>query len=108
MGRNYLLADIAGNLRGNFIHSWDYGTYRVTLDGRELATADLWAEQPVRKASNWGRHKLAAGAHLLRLECTGKSAKSKGYFLGLDSLDLVTRVYERPPGFDLRKAAAPK
>ncbi len=94
---------LAGHLWGKFICSWDYGTYRVLLDGKELATVDLQSEKVVRKSHAWGQQTLSAGAHVLRLECQGKSAASKGYFLGFDSLDLVKTVYERPPGFDLRK-----
>jgi hypothetical protein len=41
--------------------------------------------------------------YVLRFECCGKSEKSKGYYLGVDSFAAVVPVYERPPGFDLRK-----
>lgn len=95
---------IAGNLWGKFIHSWDYGTYEVKLDGRSIATVDLYAEKPTRKCYDWGKVDLEPGRHTLRLECVGKDAESKGYFLGLDSVDIPRKAYERPPGFDLRKA----
>ena len=48
-------------------------------------------------------HKLAAGSHVLRMECRGKSDRSTSYHLGLDSFAAVVPAYERPPGFDLRK-----
>jgi hypothetical protein len=74
----------------------------VTLDGQELATLDLYADKTQGKSHDWGRRTLSAGQHVLRFECKGKSERSKGYFLGFDLLDVPTRAYERPPGFDLR------
>ncbi len=100
--------ELAGGLRGNLIQSWDYGIYRVSLDGKELATVDLYAKDVTRKACDWGKQTLAAGTHTLRFECTGKSAQSKGYFFGLDSVFVPGSVYERPPGFDLRKIQVQK
>ena len=95
--------DITAHLWGKFIHAPDYGIYRVTLDGEELAVMDLYGEKVKRESDHWGVHKLAAGPHVLRLECKGKSDNSTGYYLGLDSFAAVVPAYERPPGFDLRK-----
>ena len=74
---------------GKLIHSHDYGIYRVTLDGKELAVVDLYSPEVKRQADHWGVHKLSAGPHVLRLECKGKSDQSTGYFLGLDSFAAV-------------------
>ena len=95
--------DITAHLWGKFIHAHDYGIYRVTLDGQELAVMDLYSEKIKRQSDEWGVHKLSAGSHVLRLECKGKSDHSTGYYLGLDSFAAVVPAYERPPGFDLRK-----
>jgi hypothetical protein len=95
--------DITAHLSGKFVNAPDYGIYRVTLDGDELAVADLYADSVKHQSYPWGSRKLSAGPHVLRLECTGKSDRSTGYFLGFDSLAAVIPVYERPPGFDLRK-----
>ena len=95
--------DITAHLWGKLIHAPDYGIYRATLDGQELAVVDLYGDTVKRQSDHWGVHKLAAGPHVLRLECTGKSDKSTGYFLGLDSFAAAIPAYERPPGFDLRK-----
>jgi hypothetical protein len=95
--------ELKAHLWGKFINAPDYGIYRAILDGQELATVDLYGPQIRRESYHWGEHKLSAGEHTLRLECTGKSEKSKGYYLGLDSFAAVVPVYERPPGFDLRK-----
>ena len=95
--------DITARLWGKFIHAPDYGIYRVTLDGDELAVMDLYAARGNRVSTDWGMHKLAAGSHILRMECRGKSDRSTSYHLGLDSFAAVVPAYERPPDFDLRK-----
>ncbi len=95
--------DLAAHLWGKFVHAPDYGKYRVLLDGQELAQVDLYAEKVKRVSDHWGVHTLAAGPHVLRLECIGKSDKSSDYYLGLDSFAAVVPAYERPPDFDLRK-----
>ena len=95
--------EITAHLWGNLILSPDYGIYRVTLDGEEMAVVDLYSEQVKRHADHWGVHKLSAGPHILRFECKGKSANSSGYHLGMDTFTAVIPAYERPQGFDLRK-----
>jgi hypothetical protein len=94
--------DLTGQLWGKFVEAPDYGTYRASLDGQQLAHVDLYSPKIKRESYDWGLHKLAAGEHRLRLECTGKSEKSTGYYMGLDSFAAVVPVYERPAGFDLR------
>ena len=91
------------HLRGKLVKSFDYGAYRVLLDGQEICVVNLYSAAVKAESKDWGIHQLAAGPHALRFECTGKSDRSKGYFLGVDSLAAVVPVYERPPGFDLRK-----
>ena len=100
--------ELTGRLQGKLVRSWDYGKYRVTLDGKELGTVDLYAENVTAKTCDWGHQTLAAGEHTLRFECTGKAEKSKGYFFGLDTVDVLSTVYERPSGFDLRKIQVTK
>jgi hypothetical protein len=95
--------DITAHLWGKLIHSCDYGIYRVTLDGEELAVVDLYSQEAKRVSDHWGVHKLRSGPHVLRFECKGKSDHATGYYLGVDSFAAVVPAYERPPGFDLRK-----
>ncbi|MEK7677180.1 MAG: hypothetical protein AAB676_15235 [Verrucomicrobiota bacterium] len=90
------------------IHASDCGKYRVSLDGKELATVDLYADKPQRKAHDWGWHVLTPGEHVLRFECMGKSANSRGHALGLDALVARTAAYSRPADFDLRKIQVQK
>jgi hypothetical protein len=85
------------------LHSWDYGIYRVRLDGKEIATLDLHDPHITPTPHRLGIQTLNAGEHTLRFECTGKAPDSKGYSLGFDALVARVPVYTRPPGFDLRK-----
>lgn len=90
------------------IHSWDYGIYKVLLDGRQVAQLDLYSPSvtpPV--AHKLGRQQLLAGKHSLRFETAGKSAKSAGYYLGFDALGIRVAAYSRSPGEDLRKLQKP-
>jgi hypothetical protein len=89
-------------LQVKLLHSWDYGTYRVRLDGQELATIDLFSADIKPSGHKLGLRKLTAGAHTLRFECVGKAEKSKGYLLGLDALVARIPVYSRAPEVDLR------
>lgn len=96
------------DLWGKVLHSWDYGTYRVKLDGKEVGVVDLFNAAPTPSTHHWGVHQLGAGAHTLRFECVGKAEKSKGYFLGFDALIARVAAYSRPPGKDLRQIQAGK
>ena len=92
----------SGELFVKMVHSWDYGNYRVLLDGVELAQLELYDSIARPSVDKLGRRQLTVGTHTLRFECTGKSPKSAGYFLGFDALVVRTPVYSRPPNVDLR------
>ncbi len=94
--------EITADLLLRMTHSWDYGTYRVLLDGKAVGTFDLLAPKPTPTEDALGRHTLKAGAHVLRFECVGHNAASKGYLLGFDCLQARIPVYARPEGKDLR------
>jgi hypothetical protein len=89
-------------LTAKMVHSYDYGIYRVLLDGKQIAQLDLYDPEIVAIAEKLGTQKLTAGAHTLRFECAGKSPKSAGYYLGFDALVVRVPVYNRPPNVDLR------
>ena len=91
-----------GELVARFVRCWDFGIYRVLLDGREVGVVDLYGAAHAVFPQALGKQTLPAGEHVLRFECRGKSEKSKGIFLGFDALVLRRPVYERPPGLDLR------
>lgn len=84
------------------VHSWDYGIYRIKLDGQQIAQLDLYSANTQAAADRLGRRHLDAGIHTLRFECAGKSAASKGYYLGFDALAARVPVYSRPANVDLR------
>ena len=97
---------LEGDLQGYIIlritHSWDYGRYRVSLDGENVGEWDLFSEDVVPTDHPIGLRSLAAGPHTLRFECVGKSADSQGYYFGFDAMSLRQPVYSRAPDVDLR------
>jgi len=84
------------------VHSWDYGIYRVKLDGQPITQLDLYSPDVKPTTDKLGRHHLDAGTHVLRFECAGKAPESKGYFLGFDALLVRIPAYSRPASVDLR------
>jgi hypothetical protein len=84
------------------VRSWDYGKYRVKLDGTELGAYDLYSATVAPTTYRWRARRLEAGKHILRFECLGKSPDSKGYFLGFCDLSAIIPVYARDPSIDLR------
>lgn len=94
--------ELTAELWVKLTHSWDYGTYRVKLDGKEVGTFDLLNANVTPTPHKLGFHTLAAGAHTLRFECAGKAEKSKGYLFGFDALQARIPVYSRPASKDLR------
>jgi len=47
---------LTAHLWCNLIHAPDYGIYRVTLDGEELAVVNLCGAQRKWQADHWGGH----------------------------------------------------
>jgi len=90
------------DLMARMVHSWDYGVYRVLLDGRAIGWLDLYDPEISPTTEKLGRQTLSAGPHTLRFEGAGKNNKSAGYYLGFDALSVRIPAYERPRGFDLR------
>ncbi len=84
------------------LHSWDYGIYRVRLDGDDVGRLDLFSPDLKPASHKLGTRSLAAGEHRLRFECIGKAEDSKGWFLGFDALRARVPVYARDPKVDLR------
>lgn len=80
--------------------SYDYGMWRILLDGEQvLGPVDFYHEEVDVRELNLGQRRLAPGTHTLRLECTGASPRSQGAKLGIDSLRLRQRwhVARRAP-----------
>jgi hypothetical protein len=89
-------------LTAKMVHSYDYGIYRVLLDGRPIGLLDLYDAEIVPTSEALGMQELTAGTHTLRFECVGKSPQSAGYYLGFDALVARVPVYSRLPDVDLR------
>jgi hypothetical protein len=64
---------------------------------------NLYGEQLKATPHRLGMHSLAAGDHVLRLECVGQPGDSDGVGLGFEGLIARVPVYARPLDFDLRK-----
>jgi hypothetical protein len=72
--------------------SYDFGIYRLLLDGEEVrAAADFYNPSVQVRELNLGQRRLAVGPHKIRLECTGSRGDSKGARLGIDSVRLRQR-----------------
>lgn len=80
-------------------HSYDFGVYRVMLDGEAVGEAiDLFSPKVEVKELSLGDRELATGEHRIRLECTGINPNSTGYKAGVDSVRLRERWgVKRPP-----------
>jgi hypothetical protein len=100
--------EMSAELWGKMIQSTNGGTYRVSLDGKEVGAVDLRADDFATVSHVWGRHQLSAGEHVLRFDCVDKTVRSPGHALGFDALIARTFAYTRPPGFDLRKVQVTK
>ena len=73
-------------------YSYDFGIYRILLDGQEVrGPTDFYSATVKVKELNLGQRRLSAGKHTLRLEYTGKSGQSRGSKLGIDSVRLRQR-----------------
>ena len=75
----------------NYTRSFDYGIYQAYLDGKPIGRqVDLYSEA-VQQAppANLGTHELSAGRHEMRFETKSKNPASKGYYFGLDFVELI-------------------
>ena len=73
-------------------HSYDFGRYRILLDGEEVRSGhDFYHSSVAVRELNLGQRRLAVGDHRLRLECTGVNGNSRGAKLGIDSVRLRQR-----------------
>ncbi len=80
--------------------SYDFGIYRIMLDGEQLrGRQDFYNETVEVTELNLGQRRLARGDHTIRLECVGRNGRSAGTKLGIDSVRLRQRweVKRRPP-----------
>ncbi len=74
-------------------HSYDFGTYRILLDGSPVGEGaiDFYSPSVEVRPHNLGDVRLTPGPHVLRFECTGRNEHSTGFKLGVDSVRLGER-----------------
>ena len=73
-------------------YSYDFGTYRIMLDGEEVRDPiDFYNAAVKVRELNLGQRRLSPGSHKIRLQCTGTSGQSRGSKLGIDSVRLRQR-----------------
>jgi hypothetical protein len=78
--------------------SYDYGIYRIWLDGKIVRDYyDFYEEDIDIVELNLGHYTLPVGFHTLRFECLGKRGESKGAKLGFDSVRLRERWDKKRP-----------
>ncbi len=86
-----LKTPVKGLGRLKLTKSWDYGNWKVRLDGKVvggLENVDLYSPQIVSHDFRLGALDLTAGGHELSFECTGRNPQSKGHYLGVDALTI--------------------
>lgn len=77
-------------------HSYDFGIYRVLLDGKELLPpTDFYEPEVAVREHALGDRTLANGSHVLRFECAGRNPASKGWKLGVDAVRLRERLTKK-------------
>lgn len=79
-------------------HSYDYGQWRVLLDGEPIGgVIDLYS--PIVEVRDYvlSIAPLKPGRHTFRLESAGRNRESKGEFLGIDSVRLRERWTKKRP-----------
>lgn len=73
-----------------FCKSWDYAIVQAYLDDEKIGEPlDNYSPAVVAGGKvSFGTHTLTAGPHRLKLQSVGKNEQSKGYFMGLDAIEL--------------------
>jgi D-arabinan exo alpha-(1,3)/(1,5)-arabinofuranosidase (non-reducing end) len=76
--------------------SFDYGTYRISVDGKVVVPAiDLYSDETRVEEVALGSRVWQGTTHVLRFECTDRNPVSRGCYLGVDSVRLRERLPPR-------------
>jgi len=84
------------SIKLDLTHSFDYGMYRISLDGKDIGQPrNLYNSAVIVKTERLGVHELTKGEHVLRFTAVGTDPRSRlivdgspGYFFGLDAIQL--------------------
>ncbi len=73
--------------------SWDYAIVQAYLDDQKIGERvdNYSAGVEWRGKLSYGVFDLTAGKHQIKFQSAGRNEKSKGYFIGIDALQLVPR-----------------
>ncbi len=75
-----------------FTKSYDFGRYRILLDGKEVrSNVDFFSPTVTLDEISLGSEVWPLGKHTIRLECLGSNVESSGTKLGVDSVRLRQR-----------------
>lgn len=87
-------------------HSFNYGAYRILLDGNEVrGIYDFYSPNTRVDEINLGFYEFTPGLHTLRFEYVGRAGFSLGSGLGIDSFRLRERTGQKrqtPKDFPLK------
>lgn len=86
-----LKAAVSGLVRLKLTKSWDYGNWKVGMDGKTLAgleNVDLFNPTVTSQDYRLGFVELKEGSHRLTFENTGRNPQSKGFHLGADAISI--------------------
>jgi len=70
--------------------SYNYGIYKIYIDGEYQLTYDGYNEKVFAYDINLGKQEVAAGEHILRLELVGMNPKSIGVLISVASIAFGT------------------
>lgn len=81
---------VAGRFRvwGTFSQAPDYGAIAASVEGHPVVNFDGYTAAVVRRRIDLGTYQLGAGARELLIGVSGKNRMSRGYYAGLDRLEL--------------------
>ena len=67
-----------------------YGKAKVTLDGVDQGTVDLYSASELWQRKVWGKTFATSGTHTLTIAYTGlKNPSATGTYIGVDAFDIV-------------------
>jgi len=87
---NFKTTEAGQKLRIGYTKAPDYGIFQIFIDGKKVGKpVDLFDPRVVRADDIHLKLKLKPGAHTLRIQCTGKNGKSRGFYFGMDYFEVA-------------------
>ncbi len=73
-----------------FAKSYNYGIYKIYIDGEYMATYDGYGETVYMYNLSLGKHDITAGEHMLRLELVGSNAMTSDNLISVSAITFAT------------------